>query len=74
MNKRVLILSGIPWNTTFQRHHKISLFLNSLGYEVIFVEKIPSSKFSINKLFSRIAKKFEKVHSKPSIDNFNVKI
>ncbi|AMQ07890.1 hypothetical protein [Sporosarcina psychrophila] len=57
MRKRVLILAGIPWDTTIQRHHNFANLLNELDYEVFFVEKIPSSKFTVKKLVGRIRKK-----------------
>lgn len=57
MKKKVLILAGIPWETTIQRHHQIASFFYKMGYEVFFVEKIPSSKFSFKKAINRINRK-----------------
>lgn len=54
MKKKVLILAGIPWDTTIQRHHNISWFLEENNYDVYFVEKIPSSNFSFKKLKSAL--------------------
>lgn len=58
--KKALILSGIPWNTTIQRHHKMAFFLSDLNYEVYFIESIPSSKFTFKKLYQKISRKFNK--------------
>lgn len=58
--KKALILSGIPWNTTIQRHHKMAFFLSDLNYEVYFIESIPSSKFTLKKLYQKISRKFNK--------------
>lgn len=60
MKKKAVILSGIAWDTTFQRHHNIADYLNQLGYEVIFIESITSSKFEFKKLYRRIYSKFNK--------------
>ena len=50
--KRALILSGIKWNDTLQRHQSIAVTLTELGYVVYFVEGIISSSFSVKKLFN----------------------
>lgn len=44
------MLTGICWEETFQRHQQFALYLKKNGYEVIFAERIPSSRFSISKL------------------------
>lgn len=59
MGKRALILSGIPWDTTIQRHHNMAKLLDELDYEVFFVERIPSSRFTVKKLIGRIGKKLQ---------------
>lgn len=53
-NKKALILSGIKWNTTIQRHHAVARSLSEMGYEVYFVEGIVSSSFSLGKLLKKI--------------------
>lgn len=58
--KKALILSGISWDTTLQRHHKIAKWLKKMGYDVTFVESIPSSKITISKCVSKIKSKFVK--------------
>jgi len=52
--KKALIFSGISWDDTIQRHHYITFELLDKGYQVDFIESIPSSKVTFNKLFSRI--------------------
>lgn len=47
--KRVLILSGIAWNDTLQRHQRISNFLSKNNCQILFIENIISSKFTIKK-------------------------
>lgn len=73
--KKVLILSGIPWNTTIQRHHKMAFFLRDLGYEVFFIESIPSSKFTFKKLYQKVSRKFDKSNNtNKNISNQNIHI
>lgn len=67
MNKKALILSGVSWNTTLQRHHKIALWLKNIGYDVYFIESIPSSSFTLKKVFSKVKNKFIK---STSVNNF----
>lgn len=52
MKKKALILSGIYWNEPLQRHQQFATYLSRMGYEVIFVEKITSSKFSVFKFLN----------------------
>lgn len=74
MKKRALILAGIPWNTTIQRHHNFAFFLESLGYEVFFIESIPSSKFTIKKLIERIKKVNLSKENKPKVNASKINI
>ena len=52
--KKAIILSGVPWDTTLQRHHKIAGWLKKMGYEVIFLEAIPSSKITLKKIMQKL--------------------
>lgn len=73
---KALILSGIPWNTTLQRHHKISTWLKEMNYDVYFIEAIPSSKFSFKKVLLRLFKIFNKktnVNIEKNVKVFNGK-
>lgn len=54
--KRALILSGIAWNDTIQRHHMVTKELLAKGYQVDFVESVPSSGFTFAKFWNRWAK------------------
>ena len=65
--KIAIIMAGIPWNTSLQRHHKVAMWLKKMGYEVYFIEKITSSKFSITKA---IKKMFQILRNK-NITNIN---
>ena len=56
MKKKVIILSGIKWNDTLQRHQMLAKWFSEYGYEVIFVEGIMSSSFSLRKLWRRLKK------------------
>ncbi len=58
--KRALILSGIYWNEPFQRHQQFSCYLNHMGYEVFFLERIMSSKFSVSKFWNVIGRRLLK--------------
>ncbi|MEG1009486.1 MAG: hypothetical protein RSF67_06730 [Clostridia bacterium] len=61
MSKKILILSGISWTDTIQRHQRIAKYLVKNGNEVIFVESIMSSKFSIKKLIEKISLYLKKI-------------
>lgn len=74
MKKYALILSGIAWNTTIQRHHSISFALSKMGYEVFFVESIPSSKFTFKKLINKINKNKNKIKSTINIDKDGINV
>lgn len=54
LHKSCLILSGIAWDDTYQRHQLISESFIKLGFEVTFIENIVSSAFSLKKLFYRL--------------------
>ena len=63
--KKALILSGICWNDTFQRHQQFATYLSQIGFEVFFVERIMSSKFSVSKVLSTLQRKI----ARKTIDN-----
>ncbi|ERM59221.1 hypothetical protein M565_ctg4P516 [Vibrio cyclitrophicus FF75] len=69
MKKRVLILSGVNWNATFQRHHKVAAFFSDDGYDVDFVSGIKStSLFTLRRWYSYLKSKFStkrRPHSNP---------
>lgn len=74
--KRALILSGISWNTTLQRHHKIAKWLKKMGYNVTFVESIPSSKITLKKILVKIKSKIiksSKIDNKKEVEIVNGK-
>jgi hypothetical protein len=52
--KKALIISGIKWNTTIQRHHEVAKLLSRNGYNVDFLEGVVGSKFSFKKLIAKI--------------------
>ena len=54
MNKKALMLAGIGWNDTWQRHQQIACALASNGYDVIFIERIPSSVIAVGKVIGRL--------------------
>ncbi len=72
--KKAVILSGISWNTTLQRHHIFSKYLKKMGYDVYFIESIPSSKFNISKLLYRVKAKFKKNKNKISNEKDGIKV
>ena len=55
--KKALILSGIYWNDSLQRHQQFATYLSKLGYEVYFIEHIISSKFSLKKALKKFSSK-----------------
>lgn len=64
MAKRALILAGVKWNTTIQRHHAVAHHLTKMGYKVYFVEDIVSSSFSVGKLVTRMRKILSRLNPK----------
>lgn len=69
--KKALLLSGIYWNDTYQRHQQFAKYLVKAGYEVVFVEHIISSKFTTQKLkkvlFRKLLNKTSKVNIKEDL-------
>lgn len=51
--KRALIISGVAWDAPYQRHHQISEFLLRMGYNVLFLEHVPSSVASLGKVIEK---------------------
>lgn len=70
--KNAVILSGIAWDTSLQRHHNIANWLYEMGYNVFFVEKITSSKFSFKKLYQKIKIRKKGVKINNPRNNINV--
>lgn len=62
--KKAVILSGVNWNTTKQRHHTIAEYLKEMNYDVVFVEGITSSKFQIKKLLQRLKSSLKRKSNK----------
>lgn len=64
--RKILILSGISWSDTIQRHQRMAEYLSKNECEVIFLENIVSSKFSFKKALQKmrnILKKNKKLFS-----------
>ena len=57
MKKKALMLTGIYWNETYQRHHQFAEYLIKAGYDVYFVEHIVSSKLSFKRIFVHFCRK-----------------
>ncbi len=55
--KNALVISGISWSDTYQRHHVVTEYLLDNGYSVDFLEGVKSSKLSFQKLKSVISRK-----------------
>jgi len=83
MNQKVLVISGVSWDSTHQRHHKVVEFLDRNGYQVDFISNVKSSSvFSLSKIMSKISNKFfnqrsSSTNTKPSdkfleIKSFNL--
>lgn len=72
--KRAIILSGISWNDSYQRHHQMAFALQELGYSVYFINNIPSSNFTLVKLCRKILYIFRmrRHNIKNSIGDVNV--
>ena len=52
--KKALILSGIAWDSPWQRHQILSTFLACKGYEVDFVESVKSASLKLTKVINKI--------------------
>jgi hypothetical protein len=72
LRRRAMILSGIPWDTTIQRHHNIAKLLADSGYEVYFIEGIPSSRFTVKKLIERLCNKFRRRRDHVFVNRDNI--
>lgn len=70
--KKILMLSGIAWDATLQRHQMIATGLTKAGYEVDFIESIISSKFTIKKFFERCYNKKQNKYEHNERGNVNV--
>lgn len=64
MKKKVLIISGIRWCDTYQRHHIIANMFLKKGYDVCFLEGVPSSKFTINKALYHLSSLLKRTNQK----------
>lgn len=71
--KKILILSGINWNDTLQRHQRIAKFLANNNCQVYFIEDIMSSKFTIKKAWNKIFSKKDNIKIQNKIFK-NIKI
>lgn len=67
--KKTLMLTGIYWDETLQRHQQFAEYLLLSGYQVFFVEHIISSKFTLNKTITGLLnynkETFRKHNKKP---------
>lgn len=71
-DKNALIISGVSWDSPWQRHHIISSRLLKSGYNVDFVENIISSSLSFNNIKRKIKQiVVSKDKSKINIENDN---
>ena len=58
--KKALILSGIYWDEPLQRHQQFAKYLSDCGFEVVFVERIMSSRFEFSKFIDVVKKRLFK--------------
>lgn len=54
--KRALIISGVNWNSTWQRHQETAKLLAESGYQVDFLQGLKTSRISVKKLLNIILK------------------
>lgn len=57
MNKRALVISGVKWDATYQRHHLNTKILAKNGYKVDFLEGCKTSKMSLKKIIGLLGEK-----------------
>ena len=76
MKKKVLIVSGINWNSAYQRHQLNATLLANSGYEVDFLQDCSTSKPSLENIKRRVlAKVFSRnlsVHENQCPSNVNL--
>jgi uncharacterized SAM-binding protein YcdF (DUF218 family) len=75
--KNFVILSSIDWEDNWQLHQELSIYLRSLGCNILFVENIGSRRVIIKKDFKRILRRIKNFFLSNfgfSIKNFNITI
>ena len=72
--KKALVLAGINWNDTLQRHHQFAYYFVKCGYDVDFIEHIISTKFSLNKFLQVIKKSGQKTEKHANSINKNIRV
>lgn len=65
--KKVLMLTGVYWDETLQRHQQFAEYLVKNGFQVYFIEHIVSSKFNLKAVLQRFFKgrKNDKFNANP---------
>jgi len=60
MTKRALVISGIAWDATYQRHQLNANILAELGYQVDFLQSCKTSRIGFSRIFYFLLLKFMK--------------
>ncbi|HIF9339278.1 TPA: hypothetical protein ACX6RO_003401 [Photobacterium damselae] len=59
-NKTALIVSGVAWNETWQRHQTNAMLLVNMGFQVDYINGIKTSKPTLNKICNKLKAVFKK--------------
>ncbi|KAB1506384.1 hypothetical protein ACWU37_11210 [Photobacterium damselae subsp. damselae] len=59
-NKTALIISGVAWNETWQRHQTNAMLLVNMGFQVDYINGVKTSKPTLNKIFNKLKGVFKK--------------
>lgn len=71
--KKILILTGVDWDSTYQRHQRIANYISKEGYEVFYIGNIVSSKFTLKALIKFFYRELNKNYNK-NFKEKNIKI
>ncbi|PSU01218.1 glycosyltransferase family protein [Photobacterium iliopiscarium] len=72
INKKALLISGVSWDATWQRHQETAKILSESGYNVDFLESCKTSKLTFSNIFRVLKDKYNKYLDKTS--SFNEKL
>lgn len=67
--KKALIVSGVSWNETWQRHQTNASILAEFGYEVDYINGVKTSALTFKNIISKIKSKFGFRNKKTCIVN-----
>lgn len=73
MTSRALIISGIFWGDTLQRHQNIAMILAEQGYDIDFISGVKSSGITFRKCISMLKNQLSSKRNTQTISNYKPK-